>query len=212
MTQGVGKRPSVCGNYSDTDPKGFAQNRACSNLLISQMRKGRPESARTQPPMVQRRLAGHPSSRLPQVMQPRTHPGPRARQRPLTAGRFRDHSPTVCSGELSRRPQTAAPLCAVGICPGDLRDHSPTVHSGDLPRRPQGHQPHCVQYRTAQETSGTTAPLCAVETCPGDLRDTSPTVCSGELPRRPQTSAHCVQWGTAQETSGTTAPLREVKN
>ena len=197
MTQGVGKRPSVCGNYSDTDPKGFAQNRACSNLLISQMRKGRPESARTQPPMVQRRLAGHPSSRLPQVMQPRTHPGPRARQRPLTAGRFRDHSPTVCSGELSRRPQTAAPLCAVGICPGDLRDHSPTA---------------CSEELTSQKTSETTARLCAVETCPGDFRDTSPTVCRVELPRRPQTTAHCVQWRLVQETSGTQAPLCAVEN
>ena len=167
MTQGVGKRPSVvvlgffvvffffclCENYSDTDPKGFAQNRACSNL-ISQMRKGRPESAETQPPKVQRRLAGHPSSRLPQVMQPRTHPGPRARQGPLTAQKTQEGSGTIaqlcavgnCPGDL--RPQ---PHCVQWRtnCPEDLRNYSPTVCSGKLTRRPQGHQPHCVQSGTA---------------------------------------------------------------
>ena len=168
MTQGVGKRPSVvvlgffffffffclCENYSDTDPKGFAQNRACSNLLISQMRKGRPESAETQPPKVQRRLAGHPSSRLPQVMQPRTHPGPRARRGPLTVQKTQEGSGTIaqlravgsCPGDL--RPQ---PHCVQWRtnCPEDLRNYSPTVCSGKLTRRPQGHQPHCVQSGTA---------------------------------------------------------------
>ena len=180
----------LCENYSDTDPKGFAQNRACSNLLISQMRKGSPESAGTQPPKEQRRLAGHPPSKLPQVMQPRTHPGSRARRGPLTAQKTQEGSGTTaplcavhnCPGDL--RPQPLY-VCAVENCPGDLRDPSPTVCSGELPRRPQEPQPHCVQWRTAQETSGTPAPLCAVENCPGDLRDSSPTMCS-ELPRRPQ--------------------------
>ena len=112
------------------------------------MRKGSPESAGTQPPKEQRRLAGHPPSKLPQVMQPRTHPGSRARRGPLTAQKTQEGSGTTaplcavhnCPGDL--RPQPLY-VCAVENCPGDLRNPSPTVCSGELPRRPQ----HCFRIR-----------------------------------------------------------------
>ena len=95
-------------NCPNTNSNGVVQNRTCSNPLILQMRKRRPESSRASASQGAQEVGGHLRCRLLQGMQHDPARGwgwARAMHSSKDTGRLGDSSPTVCHGELPRKPQ-----------------------------------------------------------------------------------------------------------